>query len=290
MLAHFGGGGGALPADPVAHTVRGKDGAIFPITVPPEFWREAPAAWAEYSRGHHTSWIQAYSAWATARQPAPAPAAAMAAAAPPPAKRARVEPAPPAPRATPAEVAAAAARAAHRLQAAAPSFAPLTRPATNEERRLLPPARGAALVREACGAGASLARDARGALDALAADFVAAALAAGAAVARRRRAGAVGAADVALHLERAWGVTVPGFGAGVVRPYRRLAAGELHRARVAAGRRANAAAAPPAPGERAAPPPPAAPAGPPPRPEELAQRVADAVAAAAAGDMPDAGA
>jgi hypothetical protein len=56
--------GTKLPTTAVCHSIHTRDeGPAVEISVPPAFWRQIPAAWAEYERGHHASWIAAYSAW-----------------------------------------------------------------------------------------------------------------------------------------------------------------------------------------------------------------------------------
>jgi hypothetical protein len=81
---------------------------------------------------------------------------------------------------------------------------------------------------------ARLAPDAAAALARLAVDFVADALAGGAAAARGRRADAVVPADVAAHADAAWGLRVPGHGPDAVRAYRRRPPSAVHAARAAA--------------------------------------------------------
>jgi len=128
-------------------------------------------------------------------------------------------------------------------------------PLTEEERRLV----SRAALNRAVAALDPTARLAPGAEDALmevVASFVGDALAAGAAVARRRRAPALAPSDVGPYLARAWHVHVPGAGADGVGPSgpsaalgpggghpRRPTASDLHRARMAAVRRAREAGA-----------------------------------------------
>jgi len=139
-----------------------------------------------------------------------------------------------------------------------PSLPPLHQqpvPLTEEERRLV----SRAALNRAVAALDPTARLAPGAEDALmevVASFVGDALAAGAAVARRRRAPALAPSDVGPYLARAWHVHVPGAGADGVGPGgpsaalgpggghpRRPTASDLHRARMAAVRRAREAGA-----------------------------------------------
>ena len=126
---------------------------------------------------------------------------------------------------------------------------------TEEERRLVS---RAALIRAATALDPTsrLAPAAEDALMELVASFVSEGLTAGAAVARRRRAATLGPSDVGPYLARAWHVHLPGSGADGVGPAgptaalgpggghpRRPTASDLHRARMAAVRRAREAGA-----------------------------------------------
>ena len=73
-------------------------------------------------------------------------------------------------------------------------------------------------------------------------DFLEHVAAGSAALARHRGSAMLEASDVRLHVERVWGMPLPGHGAEEVEPMRVAAETEAHRARLAAVRRTAAAA------------------------------------------------
>ncbi len=84
-------------------------------------------------------------------------------------------------------------------------------------------------------------------------DFLEHVAAGSAALARHRGSAMLEASDVRLHVERVWGMPLPGHGADEVEPMRASGETETHRARLAAVRRTaaaafHAAASGPAPG------------------------------------------
>ena len=74
-------------------------------------------------------------------------------------------------------------------------------------------------------------------------DFLEHVAAGSAALARHRGSATLAAADVRLHVERAWGMPLPGHGSEEVEAARPAAETEAHRARLLAVRRTLAAAA-----------------------------------------------
>src|SRR5690242_765294 len=95
---------------------------------------------------------------------------------------------------------------------------------------------------EVLGLKAKLSAEAEAAMESVAQDFVGGALAFGAALARRRPNKRLSPDDLRLYFQRTWDIELPGAGGGRAVPYRRAAPSEVHRARLAAVRRANAAA------------------------------------------------
>lgn len=134
-------------------------------------------------------------------------------------------------------------------------FAFISKPATNEEKTFLPNNRLTSLAKKAYGdlAVGKLTPDAAAGMKLLAADFSKEAISYAIAAARRKRAKKLDPADVAVYLQHTWGIELPGFsitktagvsgggGGGVVAPYKRLSASEVHKAKLAAVRRGNVA-------------------------------------------------
>lgn len=117
-------------------------------------------------------------------------------------------------------------------------FRSIIKPQTAEDKTFLPRTRLRSMVRTFCGPTTKLTSDAELALKAFAEGFISDALAVAFAMARRRRAKRLDAQDIALYMSQAWGVDIH-MAKGVVKPYRRLALSESHRARMAAVRRGN---------------------------------------------------
>ncbi|GAB4823703.1 hypothetical protein N2152v2_010749 [Parachlorella kessleri] len=262
--------------------LRMPSGDVQPYHIPPEFFRAHPnewQAWVSNPALQMDMWRR-YNAWHTARtagaQGVRPPAAAQA----PAAKRMKQEPADvlrqqqhhmmpgmrtPSPGLPPhhppqqqtaqpamtAVQASAAAQAALQQRLAAQSgaaaaarmgFPPITKPANDEDKLFLPKPRLQVLVREACGQGARMTSEAELALKTLAQDFVSNAVAFGVSMAKRRKAEVLEQGDLQLYFERTWNLQIPGFSDAEVRPYRRPAVSDVHKARMAAVRRSAAEA------------------------------------------------
>jgi hypothetical protein len=135
-------------------------------------------------------------------------------------------------------------------------FAFLSKPLSNEEKMFLPNNRLTSLAKKAYGdlAVGKLTSDAAAGMKMLAADFSKETISYAIAAARRKRVNRLDPGDVAVYLQQTWGIELPGFsitktttgvrgerGGGVVAPYKRLSASEVHKARLAAVRRGNVA-------------------------------------------------
>jgi hypothetical protein len=128
-------------------------------------------------------------------------------------------------------------------------FAFISRPTNNEEKSFLPNVRLTSLAKKAYGdlAVGKLTPDAALGMKSLAADFSKEAISFAIAAARRKRVNKLDPADVAMYLQHTWGIELPGFSVtkagngGVVAPYKRLSASDIHKARLAAVRRGNVA-------------------------------------------------
>lgn len=135
-------------------------------------------------------------------------------------------------------------------------FAFISKPTTNEEKTFLPNNRLTSLAKKAYGdlAVGKLTPDAAAGMKLLAADFSKEAISYAITAARRKRANKLDPADVAVYLQQTWGIELPGFiitktteggnggaAGGVVAPYKRLSASDVHKARLAAVRRGNVA-------------------------------------------------
>ncbi|KAI7841139.1 hypothetical protein COHA_005109 [Chlorella ohadii] len=143
--------------------------------------------------------------------------------------------------------ASAAAQLRLQQQLAAKQFPPIIRPQSEDDKQFVPQARLQALVRQVgLGIGiqnAKATEDAEGALRAVAGDFISNAVSFAVAMARRRKSEEIEPADLLLYLERTWGLQVPGFSRGEVKPYQRQPASAEHQRRMAAVRKAMATSA-----------------------------------------------
>ena len=127
------------------------------------------------------------------------------------------------------------------LQKLATTLAFISRPSTAEEKTYLPRPRLRALAKKACGDVVKLSAEAEFGMKALAEDFSKGAISFAIAAARRKKMQRLDPGDVALYMKQTFGIDLPGFNRAEVVPYRRLAGSEVHKARLAAVRRANVA-------------------------------------------------
>ena len=134
------------------------------------------------------------------------------------------------------------------LKKLAGQFNFITKPTSNEEKSFLPNTRLNLLAKKAYGelGVGKLTPDAAAGMKALASDFSKEAISYAIAAARRKRANKLDPNDIVLYLQHTWGIELPEFsvtrtGGGVVAPYKRLSASDIHKARLAAVRRGNVA-------------------------------------------------
>ena len=115
--------------------------------------------------------------------------------------------------------------------------APVTAGASGGESQILDKKRLQELVREV-DPNEQLDEDVEDLLLHIADDFIEQTVTAACALAKHRKANSVDVKDVQMVLERNWNMWIPGFGTEDVRPYKRSATTEAHKARMALIRKA----------------------------------------------------
>lgn len=108
----------------------------------------------------------------------------------------------------------------------------MKRPSSSQETQVLDKKRLQELVREV-DPNEQLDDDVEDLLLHIADDFIEQTVMASCALAKHRKGNSVDVKDVQLVLERNWNMWIPGFGAEDVRPYKRSATTEAHKARLA---------------------------------------------------------